>query len=567
MTSQAERKRFIHLATGVLLGAALLFGMMQVMVAASPTAPEDEETRATTGRETLPQALLAPTAVSCWATIDGTTVYSSTDASALQDAVDAAGEWDTVKVAGTCAGVHSWSDSNYVYTQTLHITKSNFTIQGGYTYTNWLADPDPAAYPTVLDAQGEGRVVSAPSTDVQNVTLDGLIFTNGDSRNNLAGRCGRDSLSGGGGICLYWVSNFVIQNSTIYNNTAQDGGGINHHGGGSVILVNTAVVSNTSTTVGGGIYNRYNPLELYGSTVSGNYAGTGGGGVYVSLHNLTMFDSTISGNETGGNGGGIYAFGHGAAEWGTIVGSSIVSNTASTDGGGIYQVNATLEITNTLVAYNSDGDSSSPDCYGELTSGDYNLIQDTTGCTLTGTLTHVITGTDPLLEPLADNGGETETHALLQGSPAVDWIPAGTNGCGMTLIEDQRGVVRPQGSACDVGAYEMKYPCFAEITGDSVTDFASTDASAVQAAIDALAPTSYTVNLAGTCAGVQMRGGISQTAYISRSVTLQGGYTHTNWLAAPNPDTYPTTLDAQNAGRVVYIPNGTYLSWPKIPSA
>jgi hypothetical protein len=495
----------------------------------------------------------------CFAEItgDGVTDFASNDASAVQDALDAlAPTSDTVKVAGTCAGVQRVHDdfNDRYYTQTLYIDHNEVTVRGGYTHTNWLADPDPAAFPTVLDAQGAGRVVFVPYHGGirHNLTLNGLVITHGDALSNTVGTCGDHSPQGGGGVCLGSVDNFTIQNCTIYDNVAEDGGGINHHGGGDVILVDTTVVSNTASTVGGGIYNRYNGLELYGSTVSGNSA-EDGAGIYISMHDLTVVNTTISGNTAGVNGGGLYTFGHGAANGGTVVASSIVSNTAGVNGGGIYQIYVTLEISNTLVAYNSDGGGNAPDCDGTLTSGDYNLIQDATGCTLSGTLTHVITGTDPLLGPLADNGGETETHALPEGSPAVDSIPAGTNGCGTAIPADQRGVTRPQGTGCDIGAYELEYVCFAEITGNDETDFFSVDANAVQAALDALAPSSDTVKLAGTCAGVEARGGVTQTVFVSRSVTFQGGYSPTNWLDTPDPTAYTTTLDAARGGRVAFI--------------
>jgi len=79
-------------------------------------------------------------------------------------------------------------------------------------------------------------------------------------------------------------------------------------------------------------------------------------------------------------------------------------------------------------------------------------------------------GVDPQLGPLQDNGGATLTHALLPGSPAIDAIPWGTNGCGTTLISDQRGQARPQpaSGACDIGAYEVEVdgqPLSAWVTG------------------------------------------------------------------------------------------------------
>ncbi len=96
-------------------------------------------------------------------------------------------------------------------------------------------------------------------------------------------------------------------------------------------------------------------------------------------------------------------------------------------------------------------------------------------------------------------------------------------------------------------------PCFVETTGDNSTDFDSTDASAVQMALNALQPSSDTIKIAGNCVGVQPQGGITQTMFISQSLTIQGGYTHTNWLAVSSPKTLTTTLDANRNGRIAYI--------------
>jgi hypothetical protein len=107
------------------------------------------------------------------------------------------------------------------------------------------------------------------------------------------------------------------------------------------------------------------------------------------------------------------------------------------DGGTVY-------VADTIVAGNSSNDVS-----GSLISQGYNLIGNTTGCTLTGNLTGNIYGADPLLGPLQNNGGPTLTHGLLTGSPAIDAGPA--NGAPNF---DQRGVSRPQGTAEDIGAFE-----------------------------------------------------------------------------------------------------------------
>jgi hypothetical protein len=121
-------------------------------------------------------------------------------------------------------------------------------------------------------------------------------------------------------------------------------------------------------------------------------------------------------------------------------------------GGGIWN-EGTLTLTQSIVASNPRG----RDCHhasGTVTSTGYNLDSDGS-CRLTDSTD--LPDTNPQLGPLRDNGGPTLTHALLPGSPAIDAIPWGTNGCGTTLISDQHGRARPQpaGGACDIGASEV----------------------------------------------------------------------------------------------------------------
>jgi hypothetical protein len=136
----------------------------------------------------------------------------------------------------------------------------------------------------------------------------------------------------------------------------------------------------------------------------------------------------------------------------TLMNSTVSGNTASS-GGGLYNSSSQVILTSSIVASNLEG----VDCSfnrGSITSHGYNLDSDTS-CRLTAATDHP--GVDPLLGPLQDNGGPTLTHALLPGSPAIDAIPWGTNGCGTTLLGDQRWQARPQPAwgACDSGAYEV----------------------------------------------------------------------------------------------------------------
>jgi hypothetical protein len=166
----------------------------------------------------------------------------------------------------------------------------------------------------------------------------------------------------------------------------------------------------------------------------------------------------VSGNKANfGFGGGIWA-GSGA----TIRNSTIAFNTAN-NGGGIYRNNGTVDIGNSIVAQNTAG--TSPDIGSSTlgvgyTNAGHNLIGNNTGfaATFTNGVNGTIIGVNPMLAPLANNGGVTQTHALLPGSPAINGgnnalIPGG-------ITEDQRGVGFPRilFTVVDIGAFESLNP-------------------------------------------------------------------------------------------------------------
>jgi len=230
---------------------------------------------------------------------------------------------------------------------------------------------------------------------------------------------------------------------------------------GNVVTLTGVTIKNGNSTYGGAIYNS-GTLTVTNTTLTGNKSGVWGGGI-KNLGTLNLINVTISGNSSKQDGGGLYNY-SGTA---TLTNVTIASNIADSDangsgnGGGIaVRSGSVVNIKNTLIAGNLDKSSSTkhPDCSGTLTSQGNNLVGiKTTGCSgvtngvngdQAGTTSNPI---DPKLGSLQNNGGPTFTHALGAGSPAID---AGTNiGCPAT---DQRGLPRPVGLACDIGAYEVQ---------------------------------------------------------------------------------------------------------------
>jgi hypothetical protein len=230
----------------------------------------------------------------------------------------------------------------------------------------------------------------------------------------------------------------TITNSTIANNTAPHGGGVhNLPVNGTVNILSSTLFGNTATGNGGGI-SSFGTLKLENATLFNNSALIGGG--VFSTGTLTTINSTIANNSATTSGGGVANFG-------------------------------TLHLTNSIIA-NSTG---SEDCYshnGLVATSIKTLIKDNAASPYQ--CGSPFLNEDPKLGSLADNGGSTQTLALLPGSPAID---AGDDAsCPDT---DQRGVTRPQSSHCDIGAFEYQEEASPSIVSIVRTSTSPTSASSV----------------------------------------------------------------------------------------
>ncbi len=362
-------------------------------------------------------------------------------------------------------------------------TVSGNTASGGYSGGGGIFNSGGTV--VLISSTVSGNTASGDNSGGGGIFNSGgtMTLTNSTVSGNTT-----SGLYGGGGIEN--SGTMTLTNSTVSGNTASgigEGGGI-LNSGGTVMLTNSTVSGNTVVQGGGGIENS-GTMTLTNSTVSGNIASEDGGGVYNIDGTMTLTNSTISGNTTSGHGGGGVYNNNGTMR---LTNSTISDNTASGSGGGILSIDggrvrltfctlfgnhaayggglATQDetshfppppgyssIQNNLMAGNSAPQH--PDVAGNLTSKGYNLIQDASGAHLQSSdLTGISLAALKIDRSLQLNGSTTtKTHALLPGSPAIDVIPLAS--CqikvnDVLITTDQRGIKRPQGPECDIGAFE-----------------------------------------------------------------------------------------------------------------
>jgi hypothetical protein len=348
---------------------------------------------------------------------------------------------------------------------------------------------------TILDGSGTERIFDVFPSAATTFDLSNLTIQNGDTRST--------SFKEGGAMYLHNNVTSTFNSIQVINNFSGANGAIENRG---TLTINNSVISNNQTAptsgsvVGGGLHNA-GTLTIDNSTISNNTVRGEGGGIATTTGAgviVTITDSTISGNTasiTGGglgNGGGISTTGNqgtinltnctisgnradangGGAAFVSVSGGAvtltnvtITNNTADNDnnssgaGGGFSQGSATtVTLRNTIIAGNFNSTAATrDDISGAVVAGSsFNLIGDDTGMSgiTNGTNNNQVgSGASPvnaLLGPLANNGGPTETHALLTGSPALDSANNATS-----PPADQRGVLRPYNGVADKGAYEL----------------------------------------------------------------------------------------------------------------
>jgi hypothetical protein len=358
-----------------------------------------------------------------------------------------------------------------------------------------------------------GMLTITNSTISNNIAGDGGSGTDGFSGSGIGVGAGQDGGSGsfggfGGGIFNEGGATATITNSTITGNVAGKGGSA---GAGSDSLISPGSGGNAGLSgvggSGGGIEN-FGTLTLVGSTVSGNKTGVGGngatggagfggsngfssfsssgghgGGVFsegsptLTASNDTIANNTASAGGTGGAGAGTGGVGGGVSNDGiglvALTYVTVGGNQAAGDGGGLFRNSfGPMTETNSIVASNSG--SPANNCGGAPPTDDgHNLVFGDTSCP--GLVGNPKLGSLPT-GPSPNNGGPTPTMALNAGSAAIDLVPFSS----CLFPTDQRGVSRPQGPACDAGAYEFAPPSLGGVSATGIT----TTTAAVSASVN-----------------------------------------------------------------------------------
>jgi len=292
---------------------------------------------------------------------------------------------------------------------------------------------------TLREAINAANVHSGADTITFDSSLSGATITLGSTLPALSGDVKIDGSSLDSAVTISG-NNSVQVMSTNY--------GVN-------VTLNALTIANGETSVFGGGIDNFGALTVMDSTFLNNNASGDGGGIYVNAgSSAKIINSTFFGNSASGGGGGG-GISKNDTSFLTVINSTFSGNTAAAGGGGISAITTSaseLTLENTIIANSTNGDCR---ILGSLSASNTLMEDSNHACGLTNGSNGNIVGSDPNLAALANNGGPTQTMALLSGSPAID--KGNDTVCAASPVNnlDQRGVTRPQGKHCDIGAYEL----------------------------------------------------------------------------------------------------------------
>jgi CSLREA domain-containing protein len=327
----------------------------------------------------------------------------------------------------------------------LLVTKTADTNDG-------ICDSDCSLREAIADIASGGTITFHPSLAEQTIALNSTLVINKDLSIDGSSLASQVRINGNNDVRVFLINSsttVTLNGLTIANgNSAENGGAI--YNDGDLTISNSTLINNVATGYGGAIYNG-NGLHVNRSTFVNNRAQAGGAiyvgnGIFSNIQPSIVNSTFVSNqaNTVNGQGGAVHSSWNASGPANTLVlSNNTFSENVAYIGDGLYN-EGSLSYNNNIFANSTSGG----DCVSSLMAGTVtgtnNLVEDGTACSPG----YFLSG-DPFLGPLQDNGGFTQTMALGAGSPAID---AGDDAnCPAT---DQRGVTRPQGAGCDIGAYE-----------------------------------------------------------------------------------------------------------------